>query len=143
MQIHTRTISNTQLTRTGYTHIGWNTDKNATEALNSLTATGSAITLYAIWKVNTYTITWKVSSENYDAGNPTTSVEHGKSVSELPTEPSAPSGCSEKVFVGWTDKQISTGTDIKPDPLFKTAAEAPKVTKNTTYYAVFADENVE
>ena len=37
-------------TKTGYTFLGWNTDKDATTVLNSLTIGSSNVTLYAIYK---------------------------------------------------------------------------------------------
>lgn len=45
--------------RTGYTFKGWATSSTATSgSTGSYTPTGK-VTLYAIWKINTYTITWK------------------------------------------------------------------------------------
>lgn len=67
----------------------------------------------------------------------TTQIDEGSAIGTLPTDPSAPSGCSDKVFVGWTTTNIgATPTNDKPD--FITANTKP--TGNTTYYAVFATE---
>ena len=41
--------------------------------------------------------------------------------------------------MGWTNAAISGTLDAAPTVLFTTAAEAPTVTANTTFYAVFAD----
>ena len=50
--------------KTGYTFVGWNTDKTKTEALyldgasvkNLTSVNNNVVTLYAIWKVNTYSL---------------------------------------------------------------------------------------
>lgn len=55
------TLSGTKPTRTGYTFQGWATSASATKASysagGSYTA-NSAVTLYAVWKINTYTISY-------------------------------------------------------------------------------------
>ena len=77
-----------------------------------------------------YTITWSVNGTTT-----TTQVTEGDAIGTLPADPSAPSGCSDKVFVGWSTTNIgATPTNDKPD--FITANTIP--TGNTTYYAVFA-----
>lgn len=82
-----------------------------------------------------YTVSWKVNGADYNEGNPSTDVIDGSKVTSLPTPPSSISG---KVFVGWTDEEISKSQDNAPLVLFNTAPSAPAVTANTTYYAVFA-----
>lgn len=96
-------------------------------------------TITAQW-TKLHTITWKVNGEEYTVGTPTISVEDGNAITHLPTAPSAPSGCSEKVFVGWSDSEISEETDIKPITLFTDAASAPAIDGDKTFHAVFADE---
>ncbi|MBR7041977.1 MAG: InlB B-repeat-containing protein, partial [Bacilli bacterium] len=59
-------LTTSKPTRTGYTFLGWNTNKNAT---TTSYAAGAAynknvlndVTLYAIWKANTYTITYNAN----------------------------------------------------------------------------------
>ena len=85
-----------------------------------------------------YTISWMVNGKTYSEGNPSTQVIGGEKVTTLPTAPSAING---KVFVGWTDTEISTSQDDAPSVLFNTAPSAPAVTANTTYYAVFASQS--
>ena len=57
------TLSSTKPTRTGYTFLGWSTNKSATSATYSAGATlssdlstahGATVTLYAIWSINSY-----------------------------------------------------------------------------------------
>lgn len=85
-----------------------------------------------------YTVSWKVNGADYNEGTPSTDVIDGSKVTSLPTAPSAIYG---KVFVGWTDTEISTSQDDAPSVLFNTAPSAPAVTANTTYYAVFASQS--
>lgn len=85
-----------------------------------------------------HTVYWKVNGEDYNEGNPSTDVIDGSKVTSLPTAPSAING---KVFVGWTNTEISTSQDDAPSVLFNTAPSAPAVTANTTYYAVFATQS--
>ena len=87
-----------------------------------------------------YTVTWKVNGSTYTTGNPTTSVTEGGQVSILPTDPSAPTACSDKEFVGWSATDIgSTATNTAPTDLFTTTSASPTINADTTFYAVFAD----
>ena len=83
------------------------------------------------------TITWLVNAEAYTAGNPTTTVNEGGVVSILPT---APKSCDEisTQFVGWSEEVIEGTQDNVPTDLFSTADDAPDITQNTTFHAVFA-----
>ncbi|MDD6866385.1 MAG: hypothetical protein PUD61_02440 [Prevotella sp.] len=72
-----------------------------------------------------HTVSWKVNGADYNEGNPSTDVIDGSKVATLPTAPSAING---KVFVGWTDTEISTSQDNAPSVLFNTASSAPAVT---------------
>ena len=60
----TLTLSSTKPTRTGYTFKGWATSSTATSATysagGSYTANAAA-TLYAVWKANTYTVTYNAN----------------------------------------------------------------------------------
>ena len=83
------------------------------------------------------TITWMVNDAVYTIGNPTTSVNKGGVVTQLPT---APKSCDEisTQFVGWSEYAIEGTQDNVPTDLFSTADDAPDITKNTTFHAVFA-----
>jgi hypothetical protein len=78
-----------------------------------------------------------VNGEAYTAGNPTTTVNKGGVVSVLPT---APKSCDEisTQFVGWSEEVIEGTQDNVPTDLFSTADDAPDITQNTTFHAVFA-----
>lgn len=83
------------------------------------------------------TITWLVNGEEYTAGNPTLSVNKGGVVSVLPI---APKSCDEisNQFVGWSEEVIEGTQDNVPSDLFSIADDAPDITQNTTFHAVFA-----
>lgn len=84
-----------------------------------------------------YTVSWMVDGESYTTGNPSTSVKEGKRVTALPTEPAA---IGSKKFVGWTNAEIAADQSTAPTVLFTTPEDAPAVTANVTYHAVFATE---
>ena len=126
-------------TATGYTFGGWYKEPECTTAFDFATPITGDIPLYAKW-TKLHTITWKVNGEEYTEGDPTTSVEDGNTITQIPTAPKALSGCSEKAFVGWSDSEISEETDIKPTTLFTDAASAPAIDGDKTFHAVFADE---
>ena len=83
------------------------------------------------------TVTWLVNGEEYTVGNPTISVNKGGVVYKLPT---APKSCDEisTQFVGWSEDVIYGSQDDVPTDLFSTADDAPDITQNTTFHAVFA-----
>ena len=83
-----------------------------------------------------YDVAWNVNGEVYTKGEPSIKVSEGQKVSTLPTAPEAING---KSFMGWTEAAISAPQDAAPKVLFTDVADAPNVTGNVTYYAVFAD----
>ena len=88
-----------------------------------------------------FTVSWVV---NGDTENPvlTESVVDGENIKEYPSsDPSVPSGCSTKVFVGWTNQPIPTETNETPT-LYTELKDIPAITANTPLYAVWADKNV-
>lgn len=65
------------------------------------------------------------------------SVKAGERVTSLPE---APESCSptSTMYMGWTATSIDGMTDKEPADLFATTVGAPKIYKNTRFYAVFA-----
>ena len=82
-------------------------------------------------------VTWMVNGEEYTAGNPTTTLAAGSKVTKLPTAPKSP--CTESnQFVGWSEEVITTPQDDMPLDLFSDPKEAPAVSHDVIYNAVFA-----
>lgn len=79
-------------------------------------------------------VTWNVNGKVYTEGAPTTEVVEGEKVEVLPTAPASIGGL---VFMGWTNEAV-TSQEAAPDVLFTSAADAPAVTADVTFYAVFA-----
>lgn len=81
-------ISENKFTRAGYTFLGWAKSATALAAeyvdgyeLLNLTAENNAeIVLYAVWEINTYTVTFKATGFDDVVYN---DVEHGTSLAEL------------------------------------------------------------
>lgn len=85
-----------------------------------------------------HNVEWIVNGSPYSAGAPTTTVADGSKVSQLPT---APANINEYKFVGWTTSQITTNQSTAPSVLFTSAADAPAVTADVVYYAVYASQD--
>lgn len=112
----------------------------ATLTVSSPGATAQTIALSgsAIAPLTHYTVNWMVNGNPYSEGTPSTDVAEGESVETLPTTPAA---IGDKVFMGWTNATIDGTQDDAPAVLFTSAAGAPTVTANTTYYAVYATQS--
>lgn len=110
----------------------------ATLTISSTGAEAKTITLTGK-SANAYNVSWNVNGNVYTDGTPTTKVVEGEKVTVLPTTPSDING---KVFVGWTSTAISGESASKPTDLFSTVENAPVVSANTTYYAVYANNKV-
>ncbi len=100
------------------------------------------ITLYAQWVTRHEII--------FDADGATTTIyraddeDLSASVAgqgSVPSDPSAPTACSSKVFVGWLENTIDGETDTEPGDLMKPAAGT--VDEDKHYYAVWAIESSE
>ena len=97
-----------------------------------------------------YTVHWYVNGvlwEGASHGNPTTAVLSGNKPGTWPTPPVAGTdGCGD-TFIGWTKCAISGSVGSESSVrangcgLYTTQAGLPNITANTTFYAVFADEN--
>ena len=103
----------------GHTFKGWSTDKDAKTGSTTVTV-GFNNTLYAIWEINKYTVTWDVDgtkiTQTYNYGS-TPSYPNG-----TPTK-TDPDNLYKYTFTGW-DKAISA------------------VTGDVTYVAQFSEEKL-
>ena len=134
------TVSGSTLTPTGAGTV----TVTATQGENTVSGTtycGATPTQTINISNATFTVGWQANGTDWTGsshGSPTTNVESGSKVTTLPTAPTAAACDGSKVFVGWTATPIVGTTNTKPSDLFVTAAAAPNVTENVTYYAVFA-----
>lgn len=108
------------------------TEVNVTASYGGMTA--SKTVAVTVTEVQKYNVTWNVNGKVFTEGNPTTEVVDGEKVEALPTTPASIGGL---VFMGWTNEAV-TSQEAAPDVLFTSAADAPAVTADVTFYAVFA-----
>lgn len=104
-------ISLPAATRTGYTYQGWAETNNATTGSSAAQFTANR-TLYAVWKVNYYTLNFNVNASGASCSPASKSVAYGSGYGSLPT-PMKPY-CT---FTGWfTDpsggSQVSATTTM-------------------------------
>ena len=92
-------------TRTGYTFLGWSTSKTASSASYSPGATYSsnaALTLYAVWKINTWTVKYDA---NGGTGAPSSQTKtYGQTLRLSTTKPTK----KDYNFLGWGTSTEST-----------------------------------
>ena len=99
------TLSTTKPTRTGYTFLGWSTSSTATTATyapGATYSTNSSITLYAVWKANTYTVSYNA---NGGSGAPSAQTKtYGVTLTLSSTEPTR----TDYNFLGWGTSASAT-----------------------------------
>lgn len=117
--------------RDGYTFQGWSTtsgDNNADDMITNYTA-NEATTLYAIWKANTHTVTWKSQDGNKILD--TTEVTHGETPTYNGETPTKDVEGYTVTFAGWaTAPNMTSG---------KPVTELGAVNADITYYAAFME----
>ncbi len=105
------TLSSTVPTRSGYTFLGWASSSTATTATyqpGSTFSSNSAITLYAVWSANTYTISYNA---NGGSGAPSSQTKYyGTNITLSSTVPTR-SGYS---FLGWASSSTATTATYQP-----------------------------
>ena len=116
-------------TKSGYEFVGWNTNKNATEGLSSLTMSSNNVTLYAIYK-KTITATF-----NYNGGStPISQTIYNKETSSTVTTPAIASIVEDGytyIGGGWSESPDANETiDVNVE-------ENIEVSSNTQYYAIY------
>ena len=126
-------LSSTVPTKTGYTFLGWSTSSTATAASYSAgqawsKSNASNYTLYAVWQVNTYTITYNANGgENAPAAQSYTYAASGTITltAAIPIR-------DKYEFKGWAESAIATSPTIQPGDSWNKST-----TKNVTLYAVW------
>lgn len=123
----TLTLSTTKPTRSGYSFLGWSTSSTATSATysagGSYTA-NSAATLYAVWKANTYKVTYNA---NGGTGAPSAQTKtHGVSLTLSNAQPTR----VNYNFKGWALSASATTPTYYPGSSYTNNSAA-------TLYAVW------
>ncbi len=99
------TLSSTKPTRTGHTFLGWSTDKNATTTTyqpGGLYTSNSGATLYAVWKINTYTVSYDANGGSGAPGSQTKT--YGATLTLSKTKPTR----TNYNFKGWSKDKSAT-----------------------------------
>ena len=124
----TLTLSSTKPTRTGHTFLGWSTSSSATSATYSAGGSytnNASVTLYAVWKPNTYTVTFNA---NGGSGAPASQTKtYGVTLTLSSTKPTR----TGYTFLGWSTSSTATSATYSAGGNFTTNA-------NTTLYAVWS-----
>lgn len=123
----TLTLSSTKPTRTGYSFLGWSTSSSATSATYTAGAsyTGNAnATLYAIWKANTYDVTFNA---NGGSGAPAKQTKtYGVTLTLSSVKPTR----ANYNFLGWATSASATTATYKAGASYTANSDA-------TLYAVW------
>ena len=121
------TLSSTKPTRSGYTFVGWSTSSTATSAMyaagGSYTANSSA-TLYAVWIINTYGVSYLA---NGGTGSPGAYAHSNGSTHTISSTVPERFGYT---FLGW-------GTSANSSTIYS-PGQKYTVTSNTKFYAQWA-----
>ena len=117
-------------TKSGWNFVGWNTNKDATTKLTSLTMVASAITLYAI-----YSRTLGLSFIQVDGTNDSKSVTiYNNATSGTITAPAVDTK-SDYTIVGWGSSNTATKSAVASGA---SGVSVTTSTTGTTYYAVYS-----
>ena len=121
-------LSSTKPTRTGYSFLGWSTSSSATSASYSAGGNFSSnanTTLYAVWRINTYTISYNA---NGGSGAPSSQTKKNGETLKLSSTKPTRTGYS---FLGWSTSSSATSATYNSSGSFT-------LNSNTTLYAVWS-----
>lgn len=121
------TLSSTKPTRTGYTFLGWSTSSTATTATYSAGGTYSAnsgVILYAVWKINTWTVSYDANGGSGAPANQTKT--YGTTLTLSSTIPTK----QNYNFLGW-------GTSASATVATYAAGASYTANSDITLYAVW------
>ena len=83
-----KALRTNSFTKRGYTFLGWSEDKTATaptytdgQSVTNLTEAGNTVTLYAIWRVNTYVVEFRANNGEGSMENQTFTYGEEKALS--------------------------------------------------------------
>lgn len=115
------TLSSTKPTRTGHSFLGWSTSSTATSATYSAGGTlpkdiNANTTLYAVWKANTYSVTYNANGGSGAPGKQTKTYGVALTLSSVkPTR-------TNYTFKGWATSASATTAAYQPGGSYTTNA---------------------
>lgn len=113
-------------TKSGWTFVGWNTDKNATTGLTSLKMGTSDVTLYAIYK-KTLTATFIDYSGTTKKTRTATTTIYNKATSGTVSAP------TQNAYTGWTKRGWTTSTSASAS-----AVSSYSISADTIFYGLYS-----
>lgn len=119
-------LSSTKPTRTGYTFQGWSTknDSSVEYASGANYTANAAVTLYAVWKANTYTVSYNANGGSGAPGKQTKT--YGATLTLSSTKPTR----TNYTFKGW-------GTSANSTTVAYAAGSSYTVNASITLYAIW------
>ena len=120
-------------TKSGYTFVGWNTNKDATTALSSLNAPASGATLYAIFKKD-ITATYKYWNGSATTSTTKSATVYNKTTSATITAPTIANSSKDGITYtarGWSTSNTGNAT------IAVTSGGSQTISANTTYYGAY------
>ena len=123
-------------TKAGWTFVGWNTNKDATTAITSLTMPANDITLYAIYKKTiTAKFYWINASDGKTVTETQTVIIINAATSGTVTCSTTPASVT---YNGRTFTWIGWRTDTTAAAQTKTKSTSQSVSGDTSFYAVYS-----
>ena len=122
------TLSSTKPTRTNYTFSKWNTNSSGTGTSYSpggSYTSNAALALYAVWKENTYTVTYNA---NNGSNAPSAQTKYATKNLTLTTSKPTRTGYS---FAGWNTKADGSGTNYSSGGTYSSNASVTLYAKWT------------
>lgn len=104
------TLSSAKPTRTGYTFLGWSTanDSSVEYQPGATYSSNAGVTLYAVWSVNTWTVSYNANGGSGAPGNQT--KVYGQTLTLSSTRPTR----NLYNFIGWGTSSSSTTPSYQP-----------------------------
>ena len=134
-------------TKSGWTFVGWNTNKNATSGLSSLKMSNSNVTLYAIYRKEAKTITITFNKNGATSQTPSgSSANSANTLTQSCTIPAVYNNATQASSCNITSPTINASSNTPTVVGYNTSASATSsswnqntskaVSSNATYYAI-------
>lgn len=125
----TLTLTSYTPTRTGYTFAGWgtsSTDTSVDYAAGATYSSNKSITLYAIWKANTYKVTYNANGGSLGSVPSSQTKTYGVTLKLSTAKPTR----TNYTFIGWGTSTTDTTVDYAAGATYST-------NKDITLYAIW------